>query len=726
MQPTPFTIRAATARDDQVLARLATLDSQRALCRPALIAETAGHPAAAIDLKARRVVADPFQPTAGLVEHLRLSAATLCGPPGTPKLCGPPPKRPRSNRIAAVGALASIGVVMIASQAWAATPPDLATTKISGAPASLTANASARLEVTVANRGGRASRATKTDILLSADRRRGQDIRIARVATKAFAPGAKRRLRAGVKLPPGVKAGSYFVLACADATAKLRERHERDNCRVGAALRILAPVSAPPTPPQPQPEPEPAAPAPGAPGPSLQIADGLDWASGTIAPGALPDIEAVLTATARIGDGLPGQAGYDQTYVDPHGPVSGETTTLAFGADGSDDGSVSVDLPFAFPFGGISYDKAFVSTNGAVSFGEPLPDYYVHTQLSDYRGPGAVLSEFTRALFPYFTDLDTAPGDAPGGTVTATRAADGSVAMRWQEPDHRQPELRRDVQAVLFPDGRIRFDYLGSDEATADATDFAAIGLSTGTGTEALNALTLGTRRPPSRSVLYTPHAVGAAPLSEGLVRILTPRATSFVSADAGCALVHDATPSANGVVECATPALAPGESRAFSTRYVRAVGRTLLDTPAIENLHVIGEWHVGGVRLEDAEEADLAGTTPRVPHVTVQATPATVTVLAGEQQTVHYAESGDRLASPSLTLRVPAGMRAISTTLPRCSALPQGTTGGEIVCLPLDGGFAFSGDLVVEAAPGLKKVEAQLDSDNSGLTLSSWSVNGA
>jgi hypothetical protein len=107
MQPTPFTIRAATAQDQTALARLATLDSQRALREPALIAEIAGQPAAAIDVKAGRVVADPFQPTAQLIEHLRHRAAALCGPP-----------RPRGNdRIAVFGALASSAVVLIASQA---------------------------------------------------------------------------------------------------------------------------------------------------------------------------------------------------------------------------------------------------------------------------------------------------------------------------------------------------------------------------------------------------------------------------------------------------------------------------------------------------------------------------------------------------------------------------------------------------------------------------------
>jgi hypothetical protein len=114
MHPTPFTIRAATARDEHVLAQLAALDSQRALCAPALIAEIAGRPAAAIDLKTRRVVADPFQPTAGITEHLRLGAATLCGPPAKPKLCGPP-RRPQGSRIRALASL---------THAWRFSPLD--------------------------------------------------------------------------------------------------------------------------------------------------------------------------------------------------------------------------------------------------------------------------------------------------------------------------------------------------------------------------------------------------------------------------------------------------------------------------------------------------------------------------------------------------------------------------------------------------------------------------
>jgi len=100
MHPTPFTIRTATDHDQPHLDRLAQLDSQPALCGPAFIGEIGGKPAAAIDLADGRVAADPFTPTAVLVEHLRLQAASLCGPPARP------PRRRLAALVAAAEAAA--------------------------------------------------------------------------------------------------------------------------------------------------------------------------------------------------------------------------------------------------------------------------------------------------------------------------------------------------------------------------------------------------------------------------------------------------------------------------------------------------------------------------------------------------------------------------------------------------------------------------------------------
>ncbi|WP_445148608.1 hypothetical protein [Baekduia sp. Peel2402] len=73
------TIRPAFPDDVPALARLAALDSQRLPHGPLLLAEIDGEPWAAIALETTRVIADPFRPTAALVELLRGRAAQLTG-----------------------------------------------------------------------------------------------------------------------------------------------------------------------------------------------------------------------------------------------------------------------------------------------------------------------------------------------------------------------------------------------------------------------------------------------------------------------------------------------------------------------------------------------------------------------------------------------------------------------------------------------------------------------
>ena len=66
----PITIRQSTKSDSPELRRLAELDSARPLPGPALIAEHRGHAVAAVSLDGRRSIADPFLPTADVVEML--------------------------------------------------------------------------------------------------------------------------------------------------------------------------------------------------------------------------------------------------------------------------------------------------------------------------------------------------------------------------------------------------------------------------------------------------------------------------------------------------------------------------------------------------------------------------------------------------------------------------------------------------------------------------------
>jgi hypothetical protein len=74
-----LTVRYSVASDLSELARLAALDSASPPRGPALIAEADSRMLAALPLGSGRPIADPFEPTAEILELLRLRAEQLKG-----------------------------------------------------------------------------------------------------------------------------------------------------------------------------------------------------------------------------------------------------------------------------------------------------------------------------------------------------------------------------------------------------------------------------------------------------------------------------------------------------------------------------------------------------------------------------------------------------------------------------------------------------------------------
>ncbi len=72
-----ISVRWATEHDEDAVRRLAFLDSARPLRGQALIASRDGKPLAAISLRSRQVVADPFTETSDLVELLEMRAGQM-------------------------------------------------------------------------------------------------------------------------------------------------------------------------------------------------------------------------------------------------------------------------------------------------------------------------------------------------------------------------------------------------------------------------------------------------------------------------------------------------------------------------------------------------------------------------------------------------------------------------------------------------------------------------
>ncbi len=73
-------LRLAESNEVAVVRRLAALDDQAALEGPVLIALRDGEVEAAISLRDRRVIANPFLVTRDLVQLLRVRAEHIAGP----------------------------------------------------------------------------------------------------------------------------------------------------------------------------------------------------------------------------------------------------------------------------------------------------------------------------------------------------------------------------------------------------------------------------------------------------------------------------------------------------------------------------------------------------------------------------------------------------------------------------------------------------------------------
>ena len=128
--------------------------------------------------------------------------------------------------------------------------PDLVVAGVAATPAVVAPGGAVTLTHQVRNRGPRSASASQTRFYLSADAaagpgdiRLGGDAAVAKVRPRASV--TPRPVRAVV--PSATRPGAYWVLACADALRRVREKNERNNCTVAARrLTVRAPQPPPP------------------------------------------------------------------------------------------------------------------------------------------------------------------------------------------------------------------------------------------------------------------------------------------------------------------------------------------------------------------------------------------------------------------------------------------------------------------------------------------------
>ena len=148
--------------------------------------------------------------------------------------------------------LSALCVALVAPTVATAAPrPDLRVLSVRTGSTQEAPNSLLTATVRVVNSGRGAARATRLGLYLSLDRRKGRgDFRLRpRPRVSARRPRSRLRMLRTYRVPAGVPAGDYALVACADDTRRVRERRERNNCRSAARrIRIVVPVPGLPAP----------------------------------------------------------------------------------------------------------------------------------------------------------------------------------------------------------------------------------------------------------------------------------------------------------------------------------------------------------------------------------------------------------------------------------------------------------------------------------------------
>jgi RHS repeat-associated protein len=209
-----------------------------------------------------------------------------------------------SRTAAALLVLITLAVALTATSAAGASKPrggaDLGVAGLGDPPAKVDAGASLPITFSVRNAGSRRAGASKIGFSLSLNTRRdAADVPLGTAKVASLRGRRSSRGTARLRVPAYVAGGTYRVLACADLAGKVRERNERNNCRVArGSVTVTARPGGPSGPPvrpgDPELPPPPTGPGePGGPGGP----DPIPPDPGAIAP-ALPRTTAVSTFDA--------------------------------------------------------------------------------------------------------------------------------------------------------------------------------------------------------------------------------------------------------------------------------------------------------------------------------------------------------------------------------------------------------------------------------------------
>jgi Bacterial Ig domain/CARDB len=147
----------------------------------------------------------------------------------------------RISRISLTCGLAVFAAIGVSAGAKPPPKPDLVVSSLSKPPATLRRGVTFKVTDTTKNAGAAKAAKSSTAYYLSLDARRGPGDR--RLSPRRAIPGLlKGKLSRGSAkplVPAQMPRGSYFLLACADDQAKVRESKENNNCRASTTKAVV-------------------------------------------------------------------------------------------------------------------------------------------------------------------------------------------------------------------------------------------------------------------------------------------------------------------------------------------------------------------------------------------------------------------------------------------------------------------------------------------------------
>jgi hypothetical protein len=140
-----------------------------------------------------------------------------------------------------VAAFACFAAFLLSAPVTAHAAVDLTIPSLANPPAQLPLHAPIRPTVTVHDAGTSTAGRSRTGVWLSRDRVVGRDILLSATSTSRVRAGRSITIRPRLRLPAAVTAGRWYLVACADRQRAIRERSERNNCRVSRrAVHVVA------------------------------------------------------------------------------------------------------------------------------------------------------------------------------------------------------------------------------------------------------------------------------------------------------------------------------------------------------------------------------------------------------------------------------------------------------------------------------------------------------